>query len=73
MLEADLGERRYLGDSPREELMYEVIDRLLADRRAARRTRRPAAAMTEMKEEAVTEIRQLWEKEFGPGEDDAQP
>lgn len=57
-LKADLSDRGYLGDGPREELMYEVIDQLLV-------RGDPQTAMQrlpELKKEAVSEVQQVWTK-----------
>jgi hypothetical protein len=68
-LQDDLRRRKHLGDSPREELMYEVIDQLLAKREVER----PAMPMEELKQEAVDEVRQVWEKHLFTSEESGQP
>jgi uncharacterized protein (TIGR02646 family) len=57
-LQEELRDRKHLGDSPREELMYAVIDELLAKREVER----PTVPMEELKQEAVDEVRQVWEE-----------
>ena len=50
--------RKHLGDSPREELMYEAIDKLLAKKRRGKAPRN----MEDLKPAVVNDIRALWKK-----------
>ncbi len=59
-LKGELADRQHLGATPREELMYEVIDKLLADKRH----RRPERTMDDVKQEAVDRIAKLWKSKF---------
>ncbi len=67
-LKVTLADRQHLGATPREELMYEVIDKLLADKRH----NRPERPMVDVKQEAVDRIAKLWKSKFsGAGSDSA--
>ncbi len=57
-LTKQLKNRRHLGDSLREELMYEAIDRLLAKRKVGRAPR----DLGKLKDQAVADIQALWSK-----------
>lgn len=52
-----LRDRRYIGETPREQLMFEAIDQLLSQQRTAARIPIP-----ELKEAAVAEVARLWEE-----------
>jgi hypothetical protein len=50
-----LKDRRHLGTTLRENLMYEAIDRLLAEHR-----REPVRQLTDLKQAAVDEVSKIW-------------
>jgi uncharacterized protein (TIGR02646 family) len=54
-LRIELKERRYLGTTLRESLMYEAIDQLVSDRR-----REPTIPFADLKQSAVNEVAQIW-------------
>jgi hypothetical protein len=60
-LKLQLHDRRHLGSTPRDHIMYEVIDRLLAHDKH-RQLDRPIG---EIKEEAVQQIAKRWNAKFG--------
>lgn len=55
-LKSELSERRYVGDTPREQLMFEAVDRVIAEHRDGGK-----AQVYEMKEEVVEVISALWD------------
>lgn len=55
-LKSELKARRYVGDTPREQLMFEAVDQVIADRRES-----GTPQVYEMKEEVVEVISALWD------------
>ena len=58
-LREQLKERRHLGNTLRENLMYEAIDRLIAEQKAGQRQRR---SLPELKQEAVNQVSRIWKE-----------
>lgn len=56
-LKGDMKERRYVGDTLREQLMFEAVDRVIARHRTAAQH-----VMPQMKQEASEEIARLWDE-----------
>jgi len=54
-LREELKDRRHFGTTKRESLMYEAIDRLMAEHR-----KQPTIPITELKEAAVEEVAKIW-------------
>jgi uncharacterized protein (TIGR02646 family) len=54
-LRSQLKDRRHLGSTLRESLMYDAVDRLLAEHR-----RQPLVPLAELKQAAVDEIAKIW-------------
>jgi hypothetical protein len=59
-LQVELKDLGHLGSTPRDEIMYEVIDRLLARDRHDELDR----PIEELKEEAVNSVAELWKERF---------
>jgi len=55
-LKSELKARRYVGDTPREQLMFEAVDQVIADHRES-----GTPQVYEMKEEVVEGISALWD------------
>lgn len=55
-LKSELKARRYVGDTPREQLMFEAVDQVIADHRES-----GTPQVYEMKEEVVEVISALWD------------
>ncbi|MBK4725337.1 AAA family ATPase [Pantoea agglomerans] len=56
-LKSELKDRRYVGDTAREQLMFEAVDQVIANRRSRGKTQ-----VYEMKEEVVEAISALWDE-----------
>lgn len=56
-LQSELRDRRYVGDTLRDQLMFEAVDKVIAQHRAAGNL-----SMPEMKQEAADELAQLWKE-----------
>jgi hypothetical protein len=54
-LREDLKDRRHLGTTLRDNLMYDAVDRLVAGHRA-----HPALPMADLKQEAIDEVAKIW-------------
>lgn len=61
VLRAELKDRRHLGTTMRENLMYEAVDQLVA-----RHKRNPVTQLPELKQEAVDEIARIWAEDDPP-------
>jgi len=55
-LQQELRDRRYVGDTLRDQLMFEAVDKVIAQHRVAGNF-----SMPEMKQEAVNELAEMWE------------
>ena len=60
-LREELKDRRYLGNTMRESLMYEAVDRLMAQRRIE-----PTIPIGELKQSAVDEVAKIWAEPLNP-------
>ncbi len=61
VLRAELKDRRYLGTTLRENLMYEAVDRLVARHRLS-----PDRTLPELRQEAADEVARLWAEDVPP-------
>jgi len=57
-LKVQLRDRKHLGDTFREEILYEVIDKTLA----RKKLHQPQLKVSEIKEEVVKEVSEIWQK-----------
>ncbi|WP_445393570.1 hypothetical protein ACUDTI_10610 [Stenotrophomonas pavanii] len=56
-LKEKLESKRLIGDTLREQLMFEAIDRIIATRSSRQR-----ASLSEMKQDAAAEIGRIWDE-----------
>jgi uncharacterized protein (TIGR02646 family) len=62
-LREDLKGRRHFGTTKRESLMYEAVDRLMAQHR-----KQPTIPIADLKESAVEEVAKIWKAAVGGGD-----
>lgn len=62
-LRQDLKDRRHFGTTKRESLMYEAVDRLMAQHR-----KQPTIPIADLKEAAVDEVAKIWNATAGTGD-----
>ena len=62
-LREELKGRRHFGTTKRESLMYEAVDRLMAEHR-----KQPTIPIADLKESAVEEVAKIWKATAGTGE-----
>src|SRR5262249_36516293 len=61
VLRAKLKDRRYLGATLRENLMYEAIDRLMAHHKLS-----PDRTLVELRQEAADKVARIWAEDVPP-------
>jgi hypothetical protein len=61
VLQNELKDRRYMGTTLREMLMYEAVDRIVA-----RHKRTPGTPLPDLKQEAVDEVARIWAEDEAP-------
>ncbi|NUL35113.1 hypothetical protein [Kosakonia sacchari] len=54
-LKTELKERRYIGETPREQLMFEAVDHIIADNK-----QKGFLQIHDMKQEAINTVSNLW-------------
>jgi hypothetical protein len=60
-LQEELKDRRYLGTTLRENLMYEAVDQIVA-----RHKQTPGTAIPDLKQEAVDAVAKVWAEDDAP-------
>jgi predicted ATPase len=63
LLQQKLQDRRYVGDTLRDQLMFEAVDKIIAQHRVAGNF-----SMPEMRQEAVNELTEMWESTVADSE-----
>ena len=57
-LKVQLRDRKHLGETLREEILYDLIDKTLA----RKKNQQPQLKASEIKKEVVSEISEIWQK-----------